>query len=277
MNEGELGRVIEWLKEIDLGADEKEQIKEEAGPRTPPRRQYERLLYEEVSPTDTTFSGASIFDKSYRQHEELDRPRQCRDDISEATSVDEDDEKPTRQTVFDARSGTLFDDGPDSTVDEIYAEVQPRSVFEPNTIRLTTIISCLQCTLASLPCSRTSPSCTRCIRNNFSSFCLLQRRLFDDEIADTPPELCLTPVLLKLATEDEGSWKKKMEAKHELMRVWKEKRNKENWVLPSVESKRGGWRKYGRFDTMRIGVGVGEGSGRLRCEEVVVDADIIRA
>jgi hypothetical protein len=265
--EDDISRVAEWLKDIKLETTDKVQ----AEPRTP-RRQCETLLYAEASPTDTTFSGASVFDKPDSQLHELSHLRHHRDDASDATRVDENDEGPIKQLIFESTLYSLPSHQQHAAKrDSPIASTAPGS----DTPRLTTIVSCLQCILNGLPCSRTPLSCTRCIRNNRASSCLLQRRLFTDEIPAQPAELCIGPVLLKLANEDEEIWRKKMEAKEQLTRVWREKRDRENWVAPKVdESKRGGWKKYGRFQN--IGAGIGEGTGRVKFLELVVDAEVVR-
>jgi hypothetical protein len=76
------------------------------------------------------------------------------------------------------------------------------------------------------------------------------------------------PILLKLKDENEDVWVKKMAAMQELMEAWQKKKDKDNWVLPRVEIEtRGGWKGWKREDD----AGLGEGLGRLRCEELIVD------
>jgi hypothetical protein len=275
IDEDEISRVAEWLQEIECGTDEKEQVAHQEQPRTPIRRQYVRRVFDEVSPTDTIFSGASIFDKPHREYHGLESSRQHRDNDSDATSFDDTDQKPLKQPNFGHETGDTINRGLTSIVTQTPAEIQHHITLDSTKPRLVTILSCLQCTLASLPCSRTLPTCMRCIRNKVTS-CLLQRRIFTDESLDSPGEPYTSPVLLKFAGEDEEIWQRKMEVKDELMRVWSERRDKENWVLPKVDvAKRGGWKKYGRYD--HNDVGVGEGTGRLRFVEVTVDEEIVRA
>jgi hypothetical protein len=268
IEENDMGRVAQWLEEIEIEATETVQ----AEPRTPPRRPHETLLYAEVSPTDTTFSGACVFDKPFGPLHELDHLGHHRDDVSDATSLDENEEKPLKDLTSNLETCSLHDHQQDSVSHD-----KPRVSATPvlASPRLTTIVSCLQCTLLHLPCSRTPPSCTRCIRNNRASSCLLQRRLFTDEIAAQLPDLCNIPVLLKLADEDERTWTEKMKAKEELLQVWRVKRDRENWVAPKVhESKRGGWNKYGRVKSS--GVGISEGMGGMTFMELVVDGEVVR-
>jgi hypothetical protein len=263
MEEEEFDRVVGWLEELSFESEDEHEVLE---PATPPPKAFRRGVNDEVSPTDTTFSGASVFDKPYHH---LGNSRHFRDDVSDITSFHDYEEKPIKQPVFERKALTL----PPSTcladVNElINKESHPITTPEPNTPRLATVLSCIQCTLASLSCSRSTPSCTRCIRNNAAPSCLLRRRLFPHEIAVARAELCTLPNLLKLKDENEDVWVNKMAAMQELMEAWQKKKDKDNWVLPRVEIEtRGGWKGWKREDD----AGLGEGLGRLRCEELTVD------
>lgn len=66
--ECDLDRITAWLEDLHIASESEEDEKqgEKAGPITPPRRMPGLIdKYDEFSPTDTTFSGASIFDKEY--------------------------------------------------------------------------------------------------------------------------------------------------------------------------------------------------------------------
>lgn len=228
--EEEIDRVISWLEDMHFGSDSEQDKVEPATP--PPKRPFHEQSFNEVSPTDTTFSGGSVFDKPYCQNLLLGSPGPYHDDISDVTSVDGEEREPIKQPIFQS-----------SHLPAHAADVTDKTCLpDPNAPRLTTILSCIQCTLANLPCSRTPPACTRCTRNATPS-CLLQRRLFSDEIAAAPTDLCTQPVLLKLVSESEEVWEKKMGVMQELMGEWRDRKDRENWVLPKVEtSVRRGWR-----------------------------------
>jgi hypothetical protein len=222
------------------------------------------------SPTDTKFSGCSLFDKSYRDLQGLGSPNSFRDNVSDVTSVTEHG-RSIKQPVFQLKAESLHSHKPESDVDD--SPVVAHQLAESSTPRLVTILSCIQCILASLPCSRTTPSCTRCIRNNTATSCLLQRRLFPKENTAAPVELCTIPVLLKLDDENEGIWVEKMAAMQRLMEMWEDKKDRGNWILPRIETEeRGGWRgqkKKNGNEALRSGFG--EGIGRIRCEELVLE------
>ncbi|KAF1957571.1 hypothetical protein CC80DRAFT_560942 [Byssothecium circinans] len=118
--------------------------------------------------------------------------------------------------------------------------------------------SCLQCTLADLPCSRTPPSCTRCVRNGCGSLCLLLRRRQSFDHVKGYTLLMPFPVLLKTVGTDEGVWRRKVELAEGLVRRWREGRERANWVLPSsVVCERGGWKGEGRVLEFHPGGGRG--------------------
>lgn len=261
---------------------------EQNDPATPSRRILLPERYEEASPTDTTFSGHSIFDPPEDRHEPGTPTRQgrYRDDASDTTSCDGDDED-----VFGSSSGkidsqedstslrlrpaslhshdpALTDDG-EQKLDQLPTISEQLPPRDPNEPRIVNIVSCLQCTLANLPCSRSTPSCTRCTRNGKPNACLLLRRRFHEEINVADPEFCTLPVLLKRKYHSEENWETKLQAVKELQVEWDELQDKRNWVLPKVDSeKRGDWWACGYVVKKAH---PGEGLGRVRYEELVVD------
>jgi hypothetical protein len=263
--EYDVSRVTGWLEDLVV-SEQEEKESEKHEPVTPPRRALERGLekYEEVSPTDTSFSGASIFDKD---HGSPCPEGRFRDDVSVATSLDPDDKIHEHEAFVVKREHFIDNLAPESlnsydplsdADDQDYNHHQlqqqefattPSPHHTDITLpRLTTILSCLQCTLSSLPCSRTPPHCARCIRNSKSTSsttnppCLLLRRRFPEEIT---PEHYTLPVLFKRVDESEESWAEKMSVKEKLLEEWMEKEERRNWVLPRVESEeRGGWKRY---------------------------------
>ncbi|KAF2819199.1 hypothetical protein CC86DRAFT_413270 [Ophiobolus disseminans] len=308
----DLERITGWLEGVTMGNGEGDN---NGQPVTPPRR----LTYEEISPTDTSFSGGSIFDIPDKRCYKLGTPcrkgpGRVRDDGSEATSceADEDEEmfkkdggrlgRRLAQPNFSSSQLQLVrlishdppsddnDNGPISddhhhhalklalklelklpTPSSQFTTVTPRQSSGP---RLTSLLSCLQCTLAALPCSRTTPSCTRCMRNNAASTCLLLRRRFHEETT-----LHTAPVLLKLKDTDDDVWKRKLEVAQMLEGVWRERADRKNWVLPRVESERrvdgDGTGAWGGGGTRGDGIwGEGEGMGRVVWCEVDVELEV---
>ena len=80
--------------------------------------------------------------------------------------------------------------------------VQPKTA--PNRCTLVWVTSCLQCTLAKMPCSRTIPACSRCVRAGCGDMCLLQRRKLNSERVLGAIVGNMTPVLLHEEGQGEG-------------------------------------------------------------------------
>lgn len=277
--ECDLDRITAWLEDLHIASESEEDEKqgEKAGPITPPRRMPGLIdKYDEFSPTDTTFSGASIFDKEYTSPCPEGK---FRDDISDATNLDPNDEYQERELfakdeeieeLADALAPeSLNSYDPASDIDDPHYthQLQPTTadlnhcVTDPSKPRLVTILSCLQCTLASLPCSRTPPYCSRCVRNTNSTNppCLLLRRRFPHELTTYPPQLYTLPVVLRRIGESEEDWPEKMKVKEKLLQEWREKEERKNWVMPKIEIEvRGGWQGRGKRKVM---------SGRKKGEE----------
>ncbi|KAF2272769.1 uncharacterized protein EI97DRAFT_504018 [Westerdykella ornata] len=128
------------------------------------------------------------------------------------------------------------------------------------------LTSCLQCTLARLPCSRTLPHCTRCARNGFAAVCLAQRRKRTSEMVDGDVMGNQEPVLVRLKEEERGEgWGEKCRVFEMLLQTHRTALDKENWVFPSVSTPRGTYRTHGQRLQRRH---PGEGIGRLTFAEV---------
>jgi hypothetical protein len=75
--------------------------------------------------------------------------------------------------------------------------------------RFVMILSCYQCVMAGLPCSRSYPACSRCERAGNADTCLLFRRKL---VGESTREIGfnITPTLLLVEGEDEGVRKRKV-------------------------------------------------------------------
>lgn len=100
---GDMERVTGWLETLTIEESEAEIHCDAAyadngngQPVTPPRRLMLQEWYEGISPTDTSFSGGSVFDimgQGYYEPGSPCRKGRGRDDVSEATSCEEDEDK----------------------------------------------------------------------------------------------------------------------------------------------------------------------------------------
>ncbi|KAF1831214.1 hypothetical protein BDW02DRAFT_532441, partial [Decorospora gaudefroyi] len=298
-------RVVGWLKELDVNEAKIELERDESAeipskkcePLTPSRQTSTTLVvHDEISPTDTSFSGQhSIFDAPVRKLQfECPTPKgQIQDDLSDTTSLDANDDEdcgsPSRkQQLFrqpTTHDSTLRPSSPPPSINSYNppstnGENQPQPItvtnpapttpHDPNTPRLVWLTSCLQCTLLNLPCSRTHPACTRCIRKGQSSTCLLHRRSFAFEAID--PLKCQVPILLKVKGEDEEAWRNKVQLSRTLLAEWRVGRERRNWVFPCLEGGKGGWRR-GLGDRGPVERHPGEGLGRMVFQLLAVDVD----
>lgn len=301
-----VGWVKDWLEEIEEhDSSEKSDLnggippkKDTHTPVTPLRPLVLQQTYNEVSPTNTSFSGESVFDTPYRGRHEPGSPCPCgrfRENVSAASSVTEEDEECDLPSKLRANQlpAPRFAPGPlqpaslnsyeplseseDTAVDETEILVVIPKTYspprDPNEPRFVNLVSCLQCTLAGLPCSRKSPSCSRCKRNRSDKVCLLYRRRFHEEVDRSNPHVCTDPVLLKLKGEDDEGWQTKLELSESLHKQWAENQDKKNWVLPPIESsKRVDFHVTGY---LRPKMHPGEGLGRAAYKEVFVDPETI--
>jgi hypothetical protein len=298
------GRIEGWLEKLEIKNHETDEGKGNENtqderailvPRTPKRQPNSHATLEEISPTDTSFSGQSIFDVPLRRDLFGSPTPKCgiRDDDSDTTSINSDDwtlvqEKghalerpvpPNFSLLPSVPSASLDSHG--STLDVSIGEFAPvpdlkgKPVLltqDPNEPRPVWITSCLQCTIAGLSCSRTYPYCSRCQRSGRAEECLLHRRCSVSEAPNsTEVAECKAPLLLKVIGEDDGLSKRKVELAEELCEKWIREQDKKNWVLPDINSRRGGWR------TRKDGIKKdktshpGEGIGRLSFCELFVN------
>jgi hypothetical protein len=276
--------------------------KENTAPTTPERRSTTcPMRCEEISPIDTSFSGHSIFDTPVRRNVHSGSPtRGCpdRDDSSDVTSVGDDDDwgsLPKKEQLLQPPAAPDFAqcrslppasvnsyDPPSVNEEEEETEViaNPLPIagfppYDPNESRLVWITSCLQCTLANLPCSRTHPACSRCKRKGVGDECLLHRRSFAIEALDL--EKCKVPILLKVRGRDEEVWQQNVKLAEELRVKWAAGQEKKNWVMPDIGSPRAtlkekiqvlqGWR------IKKEELHPGEGMGKMSYKELIVDMD----
>ncbi|KAG9196193.1 hypothetical protein G6011_01314 [Alternaria panax] len=262
-------------------------------PRTPTRQPNSCTTLDEISPTDTSFSGQSVFDARLHRNSFGSSTPKCRirDDDSDASSITSDVRVPTPKNEGTLerhvpRDFSLLPSAPSVSLDshnstsdtdacELAAVPVPTALTQdPVEPRPVWITSCLQCTLAGLPCSRTYPHCSRCKRHDRAEDCLLQRRSFISESLNPTQEGgCKSPILLKVEGEDDEFQKRKVNLAAELCEKWIVGQEKKNWVLPTVGSPRGGWRtRKDRVKKEKI-VHPGEGIGRLSFHELFVDMD----
>ncbi|KAJ4353137.1 hypothetical protein N0V95_003609 [Ascochyta clinopodiicola] len=202
---------------------------------TPQRRSPQILSYDEVSPTTTNFSLGSVFDVPEGFGDSWIEEDPFCDDVSGVISILDCEAKvvrDSRETLqqedlgdnFKVRSFASFD---------LPSEVEEGLANSINTTcrahvdiaallidrdgpRITWITSCTQCILADLPCSRTTPCCSRCKRNGQANVCLLHRRKFREEVDSSEAEAYTTLVLLKLQGEDESHWREKLRLAREV-------------------------------------------------------------
>jgi hypothetical protein len=281
--EDEMERVTEWLSMLTSKGETIKVEMEKVDPIMTPRRQYvQQQQYEEASPTNTRFSGTSIFDKAHRYEGLVDpSPQDCfRDIVSDVTSLTGDDCPDTpckrpHKSIFkpdSLQAASLNSYDPDSEIEgQHIPEAYTPYPRKPNHTHLVTILSCMQCTLLSLPCSRTTPACTRCIRSAAPSTCLLLRRPFIGEIETSSMGSCPVPVLLKLRNEDPETWKQKMQVRKALVEQWQRRLNRANWVLPRIDKEKRGNYRVGGYVPLQPHLG--EGWGRIRYEQLIVDGE----
>lgn len=244
---------------------------------TPLRRSSVVQIPDHSSPITSIFSDETLFDAPLRKDIPLRAPtcNQFYADFSDHTSIDGEDnaggvsEKPclisnyTQQ--FHISTASLDSCDPPSSVHSDFDDPLGHIVqsgrednHNPDLPRVVNITSCLQCTLANLPCSRTTPCCTRCVRNGYGDTCLLTRRLFPEEIIQAGSAGPRRLVLLKVKGENDEVWATKMELKDRLLEQWQMQKDRKNWVFPSLdggmgerrgsnaELKKGDWEGVGR-------------------------------
>lgn len=177
-------------------------------PVTPPRRAALLVCCEEVSPTNTSFSGGSVFDA----------PRAAGGGWIEDVFCDDIPDEAPGADVWSRTDGEVKDlavdlDGLPGTT-ETPRTTAPLS--DPDSPRPTWLTSCLQCIQADLPCSRKAPACSRCKRNGQAALCLLHRRLYPEEISGAGATWPTALKLLKLEDEDAEIWERKLQLASEV-------------------------------------------------------------
>lgn len=286
--------VAVWLKGLRLESSDRdishrsqlEDARKIVQPITPPRRSPALHITDDPSPITSTISGYSIFDTLLGRKTQLGTSTRG-DESSDITSVDgEEIDKKATEDPYIIPSYTqqppispvsLNSHNPPSPAasdpDEplLGATRSIPAAHNPDIPRAVSLTSCLQCTLADLPCSRTTPHCSRCVRNGHAATCLLTRRLFPEEIAqagsmDTRRRL----VLLKVRGENEEAWAAKMELRDQLMEQWQMRQDRMNWVFPSLN---GGARGLGGVKGRQKQWGW-EGWGRVVYEVLFVDGEV---
>ncbi|OCK78022.1 hypothetical protein K432DRAFT_406806 [Lepidopterella palustris CBS 459.81] len=247
-------------------------------PYTPAHSNSESPAEDQASPTNTSFTDQSIFDepctpvnKSFGSAEddcfsspattvgsdhktEVVEPCKARAWLFETEHVHHVENETANDTDEDLES-TAFNGT------EVHHASGPFLPTTPDGSTLIWLTSCLQCTLAQLPCSRTLPACSRCVRSGHGSGCLLQRRKLDSERALGDVMGNLAPVLLRVADEDEEVWERKRRVCDELIEAWRAQQDCKNWVFPINDGKMGGFR-LGENQRLVRPIHPGEGIGR---------------
>ncbi|KAL1608085.1 hypothetical protein SLS60_003024 [Paraconiothyrium brasiliense] len=229
-----------WLEALNIEADhegtrQKMTTTTPSTPRTKPLCLQRTIpqLFEEISPTDTNFSSDIVFDSplspscnaTLNPRWDTDTEASSLDDEDEARvrkelfcsveKLDSNDVKPTIQSRASAQDLTTPLKHPlhGSAYPELTSDVDslPRLVldFDPEANHLICLSSCLQCVLSDLRCSRTLPSCSRCIRNGHGELCLAQRKRLHVEVFDEDDSVDTDPILLKVEGDDNDTYDKK--------------------------------------------------------------------
>ncbi|KAF2176792.1 hypothetical protein K469DRAFT_397417 [Zopfia rhizophila CBS 207.26] len=281
--------VLSWLIHVDVGAapmsgalwpespattTEQEQGYFDKPPRTPERAR--ELSPEEgrPSPTNANFSDQGIFDKPLHDSSRLGSSNDNGNifSVSSATSASDDEsfcnqrlEKPNGQSAKDKGSLNSYDPPTEinvtpSTQDLLIGD-RPVNHLNWEQPRLVWITSCLQCTLAQLPCSRTLPACSRCMRAGCGNQCLMHRRKLNEERIPGDVVRNMVPVLLKVKGDDVEVWERKMALCDELLQTWQFDLDRNNWVLPINNRQKGSYLTHGnKAHTLQLHPG--EGFGR---------------
>ncbi|KAF2736929.1 hypothetical protein EJ04DRAFT_138751 [Polyplosphaeria fusca] len=263
------GFILEWLRDIALSTfettvarcsgpqDAHDSPRRPPRPITPSRESPNGAENDNPSPTDTDFSRDSVFDKR--------ETRSYAGSNSSATTIDTEhnlecgdgyeDRLSVAQLIDEYGTASISSIDPPTKTDVYSAIDQMENSWsfelEQDGPRIVFIKSCLQCTLAGLPCSRTFPACSRCIRADPGSLCLLRRSKRPEEMVQGEIFKNQEPVLLKVKGQDEAVWEKKIKLFDELMIKWLHNEDMKNWVLPHCDGKRGCYRDDGIVHWLR--------------------------
>ncbi|KAJ4339473.1 hypothetical protein N0V87_003171 [Didymella glomerata] len=204
----DVDRISSWLRQATH--EQYEDDMSELGqlttiePITPRRHPSLPTFYAEASPTDTAFSGHSVFD-----------------------------------TPSSPGNGWIEDVFSDEVPDIIPGDDSKTRLDKEQKARLSK-----NQTLLDIDDSEAG-SRVSCKRKGQAALCLLHRRQYPEEIRTSDATWCTTLKLLKLRSEDEETWKKKLELADELRHLNISQKDYKNWVLPLIESPRGDFRSYG--------------------------------
>ncbi|KAJ4379246.1 hypothetical protein N0V86_005291 [Didymella sp. IMI 355093] len=294
-------RISIWLRNADQEdyeeGDSKLRDAPTVDPTTPPRRALLPTHYEEISPTNTSFSEDSIFDTPgfsgsgwYDDdvfHDDdpdavpADDLRWCsieKERLSYAATtpahVDADSWEADSHASYDPPSEAADDLQKASKVQEEVSSAAAEPTLDSDKPRPTFLTSCIQCIHADLPCSRKAPACSRCKRKGQAALCLLHRRLYPEEIKKSDATWYTTLVLLKLRGEDNDMWKEKLKLANKLRDLHLGEQSHRNWTLPPVDSPRGDFRTHGtKVPKTYPSEGKGEGKHKHSYQELCVVVD----
>jgi hypothetical protein len=224
-----------WLKDVESASQRTTPaLKTTEEHSTTPRTSAAFIAeYEELSPTLTFFTDQTIFDSPIKNNHPGDYGPDD-DIVSVATShslpaykprvaIEEAVEKgfsdletvnlSTACHVSSFEPATDLEDREDTPpilVDEPFTEVRKEPYDSKGKPPAISIVSCLQCTLKNLPCTRTFPSCSRCIRHGHGHLCLAQRSKFLSEMFLDDGTSATQPVLLRLKDAVDPFWPEKL-------------------------------------------------------------------
>ncbi|KAF1972268.1 hypothetical protein BU23DRAFT_599759 [Bimuria novae-zelandiae CBS 107.79] len=243
-----------WMEALDVDDKETEgndnlQDSARIDPSTPPPscRTFHQYV-EEVSPTDTNFSFDPIFGSPIGSFDLSGNytPNRERYAATDASSVDDDDEATARKELLASLvapadgavvpgshlNEALSSDLATAVTTPLHATSEPvpdpaHSTFNRNTTHLIWVTACLQCVLADLPCSRTLPACSRCVRNGHGEVCLVQRQRVHEEIVHD--HYICDPILLVREGDDDAVYEKKEALQGDMIESWREKYDRNFW------------------------------------------------
>lgn len=224
--------VLDWLSSLepipeDPRGDTSSPKKYAPVLETPEKIRPVTAVESELSPTDTNFSFRSVFDQPHQVGEGSEDTQSLCSTSSVGYPVSDCCPSETchkrllsRDSVDDLAPESLDSYEPSSEVEEsgdphVDKAVHASTILQVNGEQMIFVVSCLQCTLAGLRCSRTTPTCSRCIRNGVEC-CLVQRRRKLHEMDRNSFISSDTPILVRLKDDDDSSWRKKEQLAQEV-------------------------------------------------------------